>query len=115
ALGAQVSTLSPELHDEILAATSHMPHLLAVALAESLPEGAAPYTATGFRDATRMAASGPEVWLPILEQNREAMLAALDRFAERLAGIRAAIAGDDRASLEHHLTRAKQVRDALGS
>src|SRR5262249_25914195 len=115
ALGSEVRTLDPEEHDRALAATSHLPHLIAAALAGSLPEHRRPFTATGFRATTRIAAGGPGLWVAIFRQNRAAMAEAVRPFAERLAALLDAIDRDDATRLTELLTEAKQVRDALGS
>src|SRR5262249_35465902 len=70
-LGARVVVMSPEEHDRALALTSHLPHLSAAALAGILPPKWRELTATGFRDATRMAAGDPELWTAIFSENRE--------------------------------------------
>jgi len=113
ALGATVRVMDPEEHDRALALTSHLPHLVASALAAVLPPELAPLTATGFRDTTRLAASSPALWSAILQANRAAVLEALARYGERLADFRAALEANDRAALEALLARGKQVKDSL--
>jgi prephenate dehydrogenase len=113
-LGARVLLLGPQDHDDALAITSHLPHLVAAALAETLPDHLRILAATGFRDTTRVAAGDPELWAAIFAQNRGAVLAALGRLAERLAAYRDAIEHDDMYAVRQMLTRAKAVRDALG-
>jgi prephenate dehydrogenase len=115
ALGAKVQRLSPQEHDEALALTSHLPHLIAAALAGILPDELRDLTATGFRDTTRVAGGDPQVWTPIFQQNRAAVLAALDRFEERLRGFRQAFASDDVGKIDQLLAQGRKVRDALGS
>jgi prephenate dehydrogenase len=115
ALGARVKVMLPEEHDRALAITSHVPHLLAAALAGSLPNELQELTATGFRDTTRIAAGDPELWSGIFLQNRHAVLAALDRVAAQLAQLRTALDAGDGNTLIHLLNQSKQVRDALGS
>jgi prephenate dehydrogenase len=115
ALGARVRTMSPEDHDEALALTSHLPHLVAAALAGILPEELRDLTATGFKDTTRVAGGDPEVWTPIFQQNRTAVLASLDRLEDRLHGFRQALANDDVAMIDQLLAQGRKVRDALGS
>src|SRR5262249_29728245 len=66
ALGAGVERMSPEEHDDAVALTSHLPHVVASALAGALPPELAGLTATGFRDSTRIAAGGPDLWAAIL-------------------------------------------------
>jgi prephenate dehydrogenase len=113
-LGARVLLLGPQDHDDALAITSHLPHLVAAALADTLPDHLRILAATGFRDTTRVAAGDPELWAAIFAQNRGAVLAALGRLAERLAAYRDAIEHNDMYAVRQMLTRAKAVRDALG-
>jgi cyclohexadieny/prephenate dehydrogenase len=114
-LGAQVRVMDPEAHDQTLAVTSHLPHLVAAALAGLLPAELQSLTATGFRDTTRVAAGDPALWTAIFAQNRGAVLAALDRLEDRLERFRAALRADDQKGLHDLLSEAKRVRDALGS
>jgi cyclohexadieny/prephenate dehydrogenase len=115
ALGARVQFLSPEAHDQALALTSHLPHLIAAALAGVLPDDLHGLTATGFRDTTRVAAGDPQLWTAIFEQNREPVLAALARMDERLASLRAALEARDWKTLHVLLDQAKKVCHALGN
>jgi cyclohexadieny/prephenate dehydrogenase len=115
ALGSRVKTMTPEEHDRALALTSHVPHLLASALAGSLPAELSELTASGFRDTTRIAAGDPELWTGIFLQNQPQVLAALDRFDYQLNEFRAALLSQDEARLRQLLEQAKRVRDALGS
>lgn len=114
-LGSRVRTMSPADHDRALAVTSHLPHLLASALAGVLPDSLRELTATGFRDTTRIASGEPELWTGIFLQNRPAVMEALDLLLARLDAMRTAIQHDDRAALDDLLTQAKRTRDALGS
>jgi prephenate dehydrogenase len=113
-LGATVELLSPEEHDRALAATSHLPHLVASALAASTPEEWLRLAGTGWADATRIAAGNPALWTQIFQQNRAGVIDALRRFEHRLAAIEGALAEDDAAALANHLLEAKRIRDALG-
>jgi len=115
ALGSNVCVLDPESHDRALALTSHLPHLLASALAGILPPQWQPLTATGFRDTTRVAAGDPALWAAIFRQNALAMCDALQRCTDRLDEFRQAMMNDDEATLIELLSQAKRVRDALGS
>ncbi len=114
-LGARVVRMDPFEHDEAVAVTSHLPHAAASGLAAITPVGWLALTAGGFRDATRIAAADPELWAAIFEANREAVLAAADRFAGRMAEFRRALEAGDRAGLIRWLADGKKVRDALGS
>jgi prephenate dehydrogenase len=113
ALGARTRLMSPIAHDRGLALTSHLPHLIASALAGVLPAELFELTATGFRDTTRVAAGDPRLWTGIFRQNRSAMLEALDQFTEQLAQFRAALIADDVPLLGDLLTEAKKTRDTL--
>jgi prephenate dehydrogenase len=115
ALGSRVKLMLPEEHDRALALTSHVPHLLASALAGSLPPELRELTATGFRDATRIAAGDPELWTGIFLQNQAAVLAALERVLAQLDRLRAALTAHDERTLTDLLDLAKRARDVLGS
>ena len=113
ALGASVRLLSPREHDDALALTSHLPHLLAAALAGVLPPHWYELTASGFRDTTRLAASNPALWAAIFRANPDAVLHGLDRFMSQLQHFRDAIAADDQAALLTLLELGKKVKDEL--
>jgi prephenate dehydrogenase len=115
ALGSRVRMMSPEDHDRALALTSHLPHLLACALAGILPSEHHELTASGFRDTTRIAAGDPVLWKAIFEHNRVAVLSALRSLTGRLDQFRHALEAGNWARLDSLLTQAKEVRDALGS
>jgi prephenate dehydrogenase len=115
ALGAMVITMAPAMHDFVLAMTSHMPHVIASALARSTLPKQLPLTAGGWRDCTRIAAGDAELWTQILLDNRDNVLKALDKFEAMLAGLRSAIDQGDRRRLGMLLNSAKQLRDAVGS
>jgi prephenate dehydrogenase len=113
AVGARTKIMSPEEHDRALALTSHLPHLLAAALAGILPAEWANLTATGFRDTTRVAAGDPGVWTPIFLHNHTAVLVALDHLEARLQAFRSALGEQDAARIDELLAQGKKVRDAL--
>jgi cyclohexadieny/prephenate dehydrogenase len=115
ALGSRTRVMAPEAHDLALALTSHLPHLLAAALAGILPPDLHGLTASGFRDTTRIAAGDPALWSAIFTHNRPAVLSALSRLEERLRHFRTALEGAESATLLDLLTQAKEVRDALGN
>jgi prephenate dehydrogenase len=115
ALGSRVRIMSPEEHDRALALTSHLPHMMAAALAGILPPALHELTATGFRDTTRIAAGDPELWTAIFAQNQAAVLEALTRLEARVGAFRHALEAGDIAALTDLLAQAKKVRDALGS
>ena len=115
-LGAEVSEMSPTKHDLILAQTSHLPHLLAYALIDSLSDRGDSleifdYAAGGLRDFSRIAASDPTMWRDIFSSNKEALLDVLDRYVAELAELREMIETDDQKSVHGILDRAKSARD----
>ncbi|HEY3788525.1 MAG TPA: prephenate dehydrogenase, partial [Urbifossiella sp.] len=114
-LGSRISMMPPADHDKALAATSHLPHAVASAVAGITPRDLLPLSAGGFRDVTRIAAGDPHLWAPIFLENNDAVLAALDRFMTRLDSFRQLLESGDTAGLVRWLTEAKQVRDALGT
>jgi prephenate dehydrogenase len=105
--------MPPHEHDQALAVTSHLPHLLAAALAGILPESLHSLTATGFRDTTRIAAGDPELWTAIFMHNREALLHAYDLVHSRMKEFRRALEEKDEKALDRLLSQAKNKRDAL--
>jgi prephenate dehydrogenase len=114
--GAKVTCMAADHHDAVLAATSHLPHLLAYALVDTLlclddSEEIFTYAAGGFRDFTRIASSDPVMWRDICLNNPQAILAVLDRFSGQLAELRNAISDGDEAALKTFFARAKAARD----
>ncbi|NLD00642.1 MAG: prephenate dehydrogenase/arogenate dehydrogenase family protein, partial [Gammaproteobacteria bacterium] len=110
-LGADVESMSVEQHDRVLAATSHLPHLLAFGLVDSLAKRSENleifrYAAGGFRDFTRIAGSDPLMWHDIFLANREAVLEQLDQYRDDLDELRQAIAEKDGRHLLGVFTRA---------
>jgi prephenate dehydrogenase len=114
-LGALVHVMSPQEHDEALAATSHLPHLVASTLAKCTPQEYLPLSATGWADTTRVAAGDAELWTQIFRQNAGAMLPAIDRLLAQLTEVRSQIAVGEWASLQQTFQEAKRIRDALGN
>ncbi len=120
ALGAKVESMDAARHDRVLAITSHLPHLIAfniVATAfdmETVEEGeVVKYSAGGFRDFTRIAASDPVMWRDVFLNNREAVLECLGRFSEDLAALQRAIRWGDGDTLIREFTRARTIRKAI--
>jgi prephenate dehydrogenase len=114
--GAEVCEMSVAHHDEVLAATSHLPHLLAFGLVDSLARMQQEaeifrYAAGGFRDFTRIASSNPTMWRDICIANRAALERVLDRFADELAELRDAVHRGDGERLLGIFSRAKDARD----
>jgi len=114
--GAVVLEMTVEHHDEVLAATSHLPHLIAFSLVDTLAGEEANqeifrYAAGGFRDFTRIAASDPVMWHDIFLANQDALLTVLDRFNDDLGSLRQAIEQRDSQRLLGVFTRAKAARE----
>jgi prephenate dehydrogenase len=114
-LGATVLVMSPAAHDRALAATSHLPHLVAAALARCTTAEDFPLTAGGWRDCTRIAAGDAELWTQILSDNHENVLKAIARFEKSLARFRTVLKRGETRKLTQLLEEAKKVRDAVGS
>ena len=116
AAGAEVITMGHEHHDSVLAATSHLPHLLAYALVDCLArkeerEEIFRYAAGGFADFTRIASSSPEMWHDICFSNRRHLLGVVEEFDRHLRDIETAIKNNDSEQLLRIFTRAKAARD----
>ena len=115
-LGAAPVSIAADVHDSLLAWTSHLPQVaasaLAAALARSGPSGVT--YGTGARDGTRLAASSVEMWRDILLLNRESVLRALDGLDDAIGSLRRALATGDEASLTTWLTGAAEWRRGLG-
>lgn len=116
AVEADVESMAVARHDQILAATSHLPHLLAYSLVDTLAynhenKEIFHYAAGGFRDFTRIAGSSPEMWRDIFSSNREQLLAILDLFNKDLQFLRMAIADNDTTTVMGVLTRARAARE----
>lgn len=110
AMGARIEKLSPEEHDKIFAFTSHLPHLIAYALAGLLEPRHAQFTAGGFRDTTRVAGSDPALWTEIFKANKGPLLEALKGFQEGLHKIEESLNSNDFESLQKILAKAQQFR-----
>jgi prephenate dehydrogenase len=118
AAGAVVNEMGVEHHDEVLAATSHLPHMLAFALVESLARMGEQreifeYAAGGFRDFTRIASSDPVMWRDICIANRDALLAMLKTFRGDLDDLATAIQDRDEDKILSIFRDAKAARDAF--
>lgn len=115
ALGCDVVTMSPEAHDAAFAAVSHLPHMLAFALMNSIlaqPDGSAylSLAGPGFRDFSRIAASDPQMWRDVLIANREELGAQVQHFQHALAELQQAIANGQTDALERLINRASHAR-----
>ena len=120
ALGSRTLHTTPQLHDELVARCSHLPHVLAAALTNFVldpvrPEEQPLLCANGFRDTTRIASGSPEMWRDIALANREQLSRALDVFIADLQQLQRSIAASDANALEEFFTTAKQRRDAWRS
>lgn len=119
-LGARVEAMDSGRHDRVLAITSHLPHLIAFNIVttafdlESVEEGeVVKYSAGGFRDFTRIAASDPVMWRDVFLNNKDAVLECLGRFSEDLAVLQRAIRWGDGDTLIREFTRARTIRKAI--
>lgn len=120
ALGSMVDIMDAEHHDLVLAITSHLPHLIAyntVATAADLEtvtnSEVVKYSASGFRDFTRIAASDPTMWRDVFLNNKDAVLEMLGRFSEELAVLQRAVRWGDGETLFNLFTRAREVRRGI--
>lgn len=120
ACGSNVEIMTPEHHDLVLAITSHLPHLIAyniVATAGDLEEVTSSevikFSAGGFRDFTRIAASDPTMWRDVFLNNRNAVLEILGRFSEDLSALQRAIRWGDGETLHALFTRAREIRRGI--
>ena len=118
--GMRVVTMSAEHHDKVLAVTSHLPHLIAYTivgtatdLEESLKSEVVKFSAGGFRDFTRIAASDPVMWRDVFLNNREAVLEMLQRFSEDLSALQRAIRWGEGEKLEERFTKTRAIRRSI--
>ena len=117
AAGSKVNCIEPEHHDQVLAITSHLPHLIAFTivgtatdLEDDIKSEVIKYSASGFRDFTRIAASDPVMWRDIFISHREAVLEMLGRLSEDLASLQRAIRVGDGDILESLFRRTREIR-----
>lgn len=117
AIGAMVEEMDPDYHDKVLAITSHLPHLIAytiVGTADDLEDQTQAdvirFSASGFRDFTRLAGSNPIMWRDIFLNNREAVLEMLQRFSEDLTALQRAIRWGEADTLEGLFIRTREIR-----
>jgi prephenate dehydrogenase len=116
-IGAVTRKLSPEVHDELVSRSSHLPHLLAAQLVNFVlggdrPKDQALLCANGFRDTTRIASGSPEMWRDIALANREHLGRELSQFIDALQQVRAALDNGDAKHIEQFFAEAKKRRDA---
>ncbi len=119
-LGAEVDQMTPEHHDLVLAVTSHLPHLIAYTIVGTASDletvtrsEVIKYSAGGFRDFTRIAASDPTMWRDVFLANREAVLDMLQRFSEDLSALQRAIRWGDGDMLFDLFTRTRAIRRGI--
>ncbi|GGD98374.1 cyclohexadienyl dehydrogenase [Polymorphobacter glacialis] len=119
-LGAKVETMDAAHHDRVLAVTSHLPHLIAYSIVgtasdlETVTQGEViKFSAGGFRDFTRIAASDPVMWRDVFLNNREAVLETLGRFTEDLTALQRAIRWGEGDTLEALFTRTREIRRGI--
>jgi len=119
-LGARVETMDAAHHDLVLAVTSHLPHLIAYTIVGTASDLEAvtqseviKYSAGGFRDFTRIAASDPTMWRDVFLANKDAVLEMLQRFSEDLSALQRAIRWDDGDALFDLFTRTRAVRRSI--
>ena len=119
-LGANVETMTPEHHDLVLAVTSHLPHLIAYTIVGTADElqnvtrsEVLKFSAGGFRDFTRIAASDPTMWRDVFLANKDAVLEVLGRFNEDISALTRAIRNGDGATLFDQFTRTRAIRKGI--
>ena len=119
-LGSVVERMTPEYHDKVLALTSHLPHLIAytivgtaVDLEQQLKNDVIRFSASGFRDFTRIAASDPVMWRDVFLNNDEAVLEMLQRFSEDLSYLQRAIRWQEGDKLEDLFSRTREIRRSI--
>ncbi|NKD76887.1 prephenate/arogenate dehydrogenase family protein [Haematospirillum sp. H1815] len=119
-IGSRVDVMDAHHHDQVLAITSHLPHLIAYTivgtaddLQDDLKREVIQYSASGFRDFTRIAASDPTMWRDIFLENRTAVLETLQRFTEDLTAMQRAIRRGDGEALHSLFTRTRAIRRSI--
>lgn len=116
-IGSQVALMDARRHDIVLATTSHVPHLIAYTLVGTAIDmetvtanDVVKYSAGGFRDFTRIAASDPEMWRDVFLQNKDGVLEVVDRFIEDLSALKRAIRWDNGETLMEHFSKTRDIR-----
>ena len=119
-MGSMVEVMEPEHHDQVLAITSHLPHLIAYSIVDTatnlqndLKQEVIKFSASGFRDFTRIAASDPVMWRDVFMKNRDAVLDVLGQFSEDLAVLQRAIRRGEADKLEEVFTRTREIRRSV--
>lgn len=114
-MGAKVVLLNPKTHDKILSFTSHLPHILAFSLIESIPKKYLKFASAGLRDTTRIAASDSQLWLDIFLSNQKNIIRTIELFENNLSRIKQAVQKKDKRRLLLILKEAKKRRNSLNS
>lgn len=119
-IGSKVEVMDPHHHDKVLAITSHLPHLIAYTIVGTasdlegdLQQEVIKFSASGFRDFTRIAASDPIMWRDIFLNNREAVLEVIQRFTEDLTALQRAIRWGEGETLERQFSETRTIRRAI--
>lgn len=112
-VGAHVKFMPADEHDKILGYVSHLPHVIAYALIETIPPEFLPYAAQGLKDTTRIAGSSGQMWADIALNNKKTLIKAIDEVAKNLSLIRKAVSTDDQKTLLNFFKNAKVKRDSL--
>jgi len=117
ALGAEVSVMTPQEHDTIIARTSHLPHMVAAALVAAIDrdeQDVGPFCGPGFRCTTRVAEGSEHVWHDIVKTNLDAIRAEIDAFCGALEGLRDLLEGEDLEKVRSYLAECRAKRTRLG-
>jgi prephenate dehydrogenase len=114
-MGSKITLLDAESHDQALALSSHLPHVVASALAFATPHEILPFVGKGWLDSTRIAGSNPQLWRQILEENRAPALHALKKFATICETWIEALEGSDFDRIEELLQSGKTTRESVAS
>ena len=120
AMGSMIEIMDPHHHDKVLAITSHLPHLIAYTIVGTandmeghLQHEVIKFSASGFRDFTRIAASDPVMWRDIFMANKDAVLEIIQRFTEDLTALQRAIRWGEAETLEQRFTETRAIRRAI--
>ena len=120
ATGAEIAVMDAEYHDQVLAITSHLPHLIAYTIvgtafdfSDELQNDIIRFAASGFRDFTRIASSDPIMWRDVFTNNTEAVLAVLQRFNEDLQAMQAMLEKGEAGKLQEFFTRTRSIRERI--
>ena len=119
-LGSKVEIMTPSRHDRVMAITSHLPHLIAYNIVSTAADlenitrsDVIKYSASGFRDFTRIASSDPTMWRDVFLSNKDAVLEMISRFSEDLSVLQKAIRWNDGDSLYKLFSKTKKVREKI--